>query len=165
MGCAMTSLVEVELQRTDWSGVREAAGPATAIPEAIRSLLGAATPEETQPPYWKLENHVVLQGQLFEAAAVVVPVLLAALVDERPRHVRIALLDLLFQIVSGEPHLDEIERGVENLTETCRARAREGLWLLYREFLDGERDAALDVIEVLETDSARLLAFLEARPS
>jgi len=161
----MTSLVEVELQRTDWSGVREAAGPATAIPHAIRSLLIAATPEDVRPPYWELENHVVLQGQLFEAAADVVPVLLAALVDERPRHVRIAVLELLFQIVTGEPHVEEVERGNADLTETCRARAREGLWLLYRELVEGERDAARDVLQAVETDSARLMAFLEARRS
>jgi hypothetical protein len=157
--------VEVELQRTDWSAVREAAGSAEAIPDAIRSLLTAPGPEDVGAPYWELENHVVLQGQLFEAAAVLVPVLLAALADERPRHVRIALLDLLFQIVSGEPHVEEIERGNIDLTEMCRARAREGLWVLYREFLVGERDAARDVIELVETDSARVMAFLDARPS
>lgn len=161
----MTSSVEVELQRTDWSAVREATGSASGVPLAIRSLLAAPTPDEVRPPYWDLENHVVVQGQLFEAAAVVVPVLIAALLDDRPRHVRIAVLDLLFQIVSAEPHAEEIERGNLDLTETCRARAREGLWLLYREFLVGERDAALDVIEAVETDSARLMAFLDARPS
>lgn len=164
MGPVTPSLVELELARIDWPTVGEASGSAAAVPAAVRALLAAATPADVGEPYWELENHVVLQGQLFEAAALVVPALMASLVDERPRHVRISVLDLLFQIVSGEPHFEETERGVFGLTEICRDRAREGLWILYRELLDGERDAARDVIELVETDPDRLSSFLDADP-
>ena len=101
---------------------------------------------------------------MFDASVFLVSALVAALVDPRPRHVRIAVLDLLFQIVCGEPHEEEIARGNHDLTERCREAARQGLWILYRELLTGERDAARDVLEVIEHDSARLLTFLEKMP-
>lgn len=67
--------------------------------------------------------------------------------------------------MSGEPHAEEVERGNGDLTAICRARAREGLWLLYRELQLGERDAARDVIEAVETNPSRLMAFLDALES
>jgi hypothetical protein len=162
MGPMNISLVELELARTDWSTVLEASGFATHLPTAIRALLASPEPADVEAPYWDLENHVVVQGQLFEAAALVVPVLIAALLEERPRHIRIAVLELLFQIVNGQPHEEEIKRRNLDLTETCRMRAREGLWILYRELVHGERAAAKEVLEVIDVDRSRLMHFLES---
>lgn len=152
----MKSLVDFEINRVSWESLREIAGTSENIKYALIDLLGSSTPDEAEKIYWRLENHVVVQGQLFQVSEFVVPIILAALIDERPRHVKISLLDLLFQIVSGVPDDSEIALGNENLSEKCILKAREGLWLLYREFLYGEKISAQDVIEVIETDISRL---------
>lgn len=154
-------LVKSELDRPRWDQIREANGMAIKIPSALRELLAARSAEEVTRAYWKLENHVVVNGQLFESAAFVVPVLMAALVKfERPSFVRAGILELLFQIVHGEPHQDEIARGRVDLGDRCRQAAREGLWLLYREFLRETHVGAREVLGVLAPDKARLV-FLE----
>lgn len=54
----MTSLVGVELKRTEWSSIREAAGTSSGVPDAVRLLLDAATAADARAAYWQLENHV-----------------------------------------------------------------------------------------------------------
>ena len=151
-------LVEAEISRHPWSSLREANGFAAGIPSALRELLSAQTPAEVEEAYWRVENHVVVQGQLFEAAVATTQVLTAALVDEgRPGHVRIGILELLFQMVSGEAHESATARGAADLGEQCRSAAREGLWILYRELIAGEAAAAREVLDVIERERARLL--------
>jgi hypothetical protein len=151
-------LVEAELVRHEWSRIRESDGPATSIPIAFRELLASNSPDESTNAYWKLENHVVLQGSLFEAAAYIVPAICAALVDKsRARWVRIQLLGLLDQIVFGEPHPEEVARGLGDLAVRCQDAAREGLWTLYRIFQEGElSQTAGDIIELVDHDTGRL---------
>jgi hypothetical protein len=156
-------LVESELSRTDWSRVTEATGPATGVPLSLRELFSALSPDEVTRAYWKLENHVVVQGQLFEAAIHVVPVLLAALATpERPRFVRIGILELLFQIVNGVTHEDERNRGLGDIDARCKMAARYGLWLLYREVLVGEKAAAIEVLRAIDDNETRLSSFKQA---
>jgi hypothetical protein len=151
-------LVELELNRPNWDHIVESDGPATKIPGAIRELLAAATPEQAELAYWKLENHVVVQGQLFEAACFVVPIIMTALLqEERPRFIQISLLELLFQIVHGESHCEETARGLANLRDRCRAAAREGLWILYHAFINRNLVGAKEVIELIDKDTARLV--------
>ena len=158
---SVESLIEAELVRPDWTHIMEANGPATNIPSALRELVAANTPDEVRQAYWKLENHVVVQGQLFEAAVYVVPVLLAALLDtNRPRFVRIGILELLFQIIAGTSHEDEVRRGFADLGARCKRAAREGLWLLYREFFVGGLAGAKEIIQSIDEDTSRLV-FLE----
>lgn len=155
-----SSIAEREIARLQWERLREACGSAEQIPYALVEMLNAPNPEAVDAAYWKLENHVVVQGQLFEVAEFVVSVLMAALLEERPRHVRISILELLFQIVSGEAHEDEVSLGNADLAGKCQAKALEGLWVLYRELAFGERDAAQEILEVIEKDTARLKSFL-----
>jgi hypothetical protein len=52
------------------------------------------------------------------------------------------------------------------LAERCRAKAREGLWIFYKELVDGDgtdSEAAFEILERIETDSSRLEAFSIAR--
>jgi hypothetical protein len=150
-------LVEAELCRTDWNRVQEMGGCATETPHAVRELLDSRSPDDVKKAYWKLENHIVVQGQLFEAALYVVPVIVAALAKlERPSYVRIGLYELLFQIVNGEVDSEEATRGLENLGERCRELAREGLWIFYRDYFSAERDAAKEVIALLDRNTSRL---------
>lgn len=150
-------LVEVEVLRQDWSFLRQASGTADGIPDALRQLIWAQSPEEVQAAYWRLENHVVVQGQLFESAVSTTHVLMAALVSQdRPDFVRIGVLELLFQIVSGESDESEVARGLVDLGEQCRRAARAGLWLLYREMTEGQMDGAREVIAIIEHEPNRL---------
>ncbi len=145
----------------DWAALRVAGGLADKIPHALERLFRAKTPDEAESAYWGLENCVVVQGQLFEAAEDVVPVLLAALLEPSPSLVRISILELLFQIVSGDSHSEEPDVA---LGEKCRLRAREGLWVLYGELKSthfGWREAAAEIIEVIAPDSRRLPSFLQ----
>ncbi|MER6943869.1 hypothetical protein ABT294_07590 [Nonomuraea sp. NPDC000554] len=84
---------------------------------------------------------------------------MAGLLDEIARPARIGALDLLYQLVTGTPHPDEAESHPA-LGEECQKRAREGIWVIYRELLHGESDAAKDILEVIEDDTARLHSFL-----
>src|SRR6185503_1812628 len=98
-------LVDCELDRHDWSQFRECTGPATNIPTALRQLISAKTEQEADTAYWRLENHAVVSGGVFESSLPLVPAVLAALVDfDRLEFIRVWLLDLLFQIVNGYVH-------------------------------------------------------------
>lgn len=153
-------LFETELSRRDWSQIRDANGSADRIPHAIRDLVSARSPEEVDQAYWRLENHVVVQGFVFEAAPYTVSALVAALVKpDRPKFVRTGLLELLFQIVHGETHPEEKARGMGDLAEMCRDRAREGLWLLYRECLSDRDAGAIEVIQLVDSEADRLGSF------
>jgi hypothetical protein len=154
-------LAELELARWDWSRLRQATGPATHVPGSIRGMLRSTTPDELDEHYWELENHVVIQGRLFQAAPPVVSVVMAALTcSTRPSWVRIGLLDLLFQLVIGTSHENEIANGSHLLGATCKKAARHGIWVLYRELIEGERDAARDILDQVEEDRDRLSAVL-----
>lgn len=161
----MPSLAEIEIARTPWTTLRVMMGTAEHVPAALRQLLCAATPEEGEAAYWKLENRVVVQGQLYSSAEFVVPVLLAALLEPRPTHTRIGIMELLFQIVAGQSHEDEVLFGDADLGDRCRARAREGLWVRYAEMMHGMRDAAQEIIARIDTDPTRLDAFLKQLPA
>jgi hypothetical protein len=164
MRTSVDILVDAELERPDWNKIRDAGGMATKVPEALRAMLASESSEQVEGAYWKLDNVIAVQGQLFEAAAFVVPVLVAALLkSDRPIFVRVWLLELLFQIVNGEPHLEEEARGLGDLDKRCKDLAREGLWLVYREVFDKDTyNLACEIIRLLDDDNSRL-AFIEAR--
>jgi hypothetical protein len=149
-------LAEHLLAVIDWSRVRSANGDGLPIQHALGQLLSSETAEVAERAYWDIENHAFVQGELFEVSEACATVLIAALADSRETWVRVAVLELLFQIVSGQasakpgtPH---------DLLQRCRAVVREGLCLLLREAIAGQRDAALDVIDQLgEGAKARTL--------
>jgi hypothetical protein len=147
----MPGLGEREIELVAWGELREASGDAVQTASALRSLLSAQTPEEASAAYWQLENRIVVQGAVFEAAEAATAVVVAALAEPRPFHIRVAALELLFQILSGEPDATELARGNVHLVTRCRQRAREGLWVLIREFSSGlAADAAADVLRIID---------------
>lgn len=151
-------LVDATIARYDWRNVQESDGAAVGIPTAFIELLRSSGPEAAVKAYWKLENHVIVQGSLFEASVCVVSLIGAALAEPtRPKWVRIQLLELLFQIVTGESHPDEVARGVPDLGQRCRSEAKKLLWILYGIFQDGELwRAAREIIERVDDDDVLL---------
>ena len=152
-------LASAEIERVNWEGLRELNGSAAGVPDALRGLLCAQNNAEAEQFYWKIENHVVVQGRLYEAAEHVIPVLLAALLDGADRETTISVMEIIFQIVAGSTAEEEIERGNSQVVELCHLRAREGLWVIYRELAGGNRDAALEILEHIELDVERLDAY------
>lgn len=150
----LDTLVHATIARYDWNSIQESDGPAGAIPSAFIELLTSKDPEASVKAYWKLENHVVLQGSLFKAAVCVASLIGAALANgTRPKWVKIQLLELLFQIVSGESHPEAIARGNADLGTCCRNETRKFLWILYGLFQEGELwRAAREVIERVDVD-------------
>jgi len=165
------SLVEIELARTDWSKLRDIRSSygekivsADYVPSVISALLNAASLEEAEALEWKIDNHVFVQRQLFESAEYLVPVLIAALPETPQEYIRDTILRLMFEIVAGFPAQSEVALGNDDLAERCRAKTREGLWILYKLFVAGDepqRSIIYDVLEQVETDSARLEAFVK----
>lgn len=135
----------------DWRALRAASGNGERVGVGLSRLLSAPTHAEVEEAYWQIENHAVAQGSLFEAAETTVSVLVAAFADERPRHVRIAALELLFQCLNpgAGPAADGAPR---DIVERCHRAAREGAWGLVREAAVGERRAAVDVLNALGSD-------------
>jgi hypothetical protein len=135
------------METIDWSRLRSANGSGESVRHAIGQLLASDSGDSAQQAYWGIENHAFVQGELFEVSEACAAVLVASLADPRERWVRIAVLELLFQIVSG--HASSTPDTPRDLERRCHEAVREGLWLLLREVLTGERDAALDVLDHL----------------
>ncbi|MBT6485017.1 MAG: hypothetical protein HOK71_10125 [Planctomycetaceae bacterium] len=148
----MKKIAERLIELVDWPAERVITGSAKDVGQALRELLSAEDPDSAGTAYWKLENHVVAQGSVFQAAEAVTRVLVSAFANDRPEFVKIAILDLLYQILTGEPDTSEVELGNQELVQRCRLRAREGLWLFFRE-LEIPGDAAADVLNAITNDN------------
>ncbi|MBB5889178.1 hypothetical protein ACFFS4_30475 [Kutzneria kofuensis] len=166
----MLSAVSIELSRHDWGSLRTVHGTADGVPAAVAALVAATTEAEAEHIYSEtsLDNVVVVQGNLFEAAVPLVSVLCAALADEMPVAAHSEVLRLIAEIVRGDTHCSEIEAGRPDLPEQAQELARAGLWLFYRELLHGSAanaEYAEEILDYVETDRARYELFLaQARP-
>ncbi|MDP9023785.1 MAG: hypothetical protein M3N13_00230 [Candidatus Eremiobacteraeota bacterium] len=94
-------------------------GSAADIPAALIDLCHATTDAEADKAYWRIDNVVVVQGRLFEAAAATATCILTCL----PGTVGIArtrLLELLVQLGNGEPDPSELALGNVTLSDVVR---------------------------------------------
>lgn len=152
------------LSSIDWASLRTSSGTAENVPLAIETLVTADTEPSAREAYWRLDNEVVVQEQLFEAAPALVPVILALLAGPLSALARYHLIELLLQIGGGVPHEEALARGSTDLGDRCREHLREGLWLLYGMLMDESvdtRSAAVQLIADAETDRARLRQVLQ----
>lgn len=87
------------IDKTDWSQVRHATGTCTHVPRALHDL---CSEEESvrKAAYWRLDNHVIVQGDLYEAAPHVVRALVEILRGRVP--VRTMIYNLLVELANGE---------------------------------------------------------------
>ena len=149
-------LSEAAIRSVDWSSFRVATGSATNFGETLSQLLASRDAAETRGVWDRIENVVFSQDDVFSAAEPTVDVAFAALVDGPSRHVKVALIDLLFLLLHGESLEDP------SLQERCRQRALRGVWLLAREAAtetEKMRSSVLEVIELIDpgqADSLRL---------
>ena len=152
------------LNAISWENLHTSHGDASAVPAAVRLLAGAATREETDVAYWQLDNVVVVQGQVFDSALALIPVLLTLLGGELNDPISARVLDLLFELQGGDLHEDEIRRNNVSLGDRCTDALAGGL-PLYWESLGSEdalvRRTATDLIGSLEPDANRRTLALE----
>jgi hypothetical protein len=155
----LNALVQHQLETVDWSAQRVIAGRSGAdVPAAVERLLAASSDDEAEAAYWLLDNRVVVQGQLFQAALPLVDVLLAALAGPLPPIARVYVADLLVEIAKGVPDESELARGNGTLEDDVRRAARAGLWLIYSLCLDGDtrlRERGLFIADAIDADRGR----------
>jgi len=153
-------IVERLVERIDWHALRSATGQSGFVPGAVSELLGAATATEAEDAYWKLDNDVVVQGQMFESALWLVHPLLVALCLPRPAFVREQIANLLVEIGCATPHERELAAGGDPLLAArCADELRAGIATFYG-LLDDPvpmlRLGGLDLLDVTERDRGRL---------
>ncbi|MBX7244759.1 MAG: hypothetical protein K1X53_04630 [Candidatus Sumerlaeaceae bacterium] len=90
-----------EMDRMEWATFRTLSGDASHVPAAIRALI-SDIPAQRSEAYWKLDNHVVCQGDLYESAFYVCAAF-ANLLKTNVIHGRAEMYALLSEIVLGCP--------------------------------------------------------------
>lgn len=147
----------IESLRFDWKSLR-AAGTAEGVPAAIERLRDSQSPEEATRAYWQIDNTVVVQGALYEAAEWTVPCVLSVLPDCSPV-ARPRVFELLYQLATGGTHREEVQAGNPNLDDRCRAGVKLGMamYFYYLEHGDAEESGfCADLIEVFARDDREI---------
>jgi hypothetical protein len=131
-------------------------GDASGVPQALEALRVATAEEEARDAYWRIDNTVVVQGALFDAAlptaACVVTVLAASTSVARP-----FLLELLQQISDGEP-----PEGNQDLAVAINEEVRRGFGI-YAALLQYGNDFERELCVDLAVSCARGEADLQER--
>lgn len=96
--------VQSAMSKIRWETIRGNSGDCLKVPEAI-SLIRSGDPAQRKSAYWKLDNHIVVQGGLFEGAFYAIPFLLQICIGES-HDGRIEATNLLFEIAAGTSRFD-----------------------------------------------------------
>lgn len=151
MGFGEFLIDEIDWDQYDVCG----GGSARRLVPTLRSFINSASSEESMKLWFEIENVAFAQSTLYGAAEPVCDVAVAALADERTPNARLAIVELLRFVLSGDSLED---RG---LAERCRMRVQPGVWLLALEArtASGEdRSNALEVIRLVDPARADLVS-------
>lgn len=149
-----------------WASLAVIAGrTAEGIPGALRELC-SPNPDTRHKAYWRIDNYVVVQSDLFEAAWYVVPFLLE-IVESSISNGRCEVYDLLYEIGNGSAPSDSVitlgNATTQPLAIACRHAVRAGLPLYIRELQtsrDEVREKALALIMSLNDHEHTVLPSL-----
>lgn len=146
-------------ESVQWSELRLLAGTVENVPAAICDMLAATFERDAYAAFRRLDNWVVVQGQVQEAAPATARLLLSKICSGEGTQVGIGYaMDLVFELSYGDVHISEIERGNTELGNDCREIFREYLSCIIglAEGCAEERIllGVLDVVDRLETDQA-----------
>lgn len=153
------------IDKIEWEKLRQADGFATNVPSALRGLV-SDDPEVQRASYWKLDNHVVLQSDLFEAAYYVIPYLLEIVKMDQFIEKKY-VYDLLYEIANGyapDESLCVIDGQSVPLKTACRKAVSEGIDLYFSELKDNtspNRDKALELLVSLAKTESTILPALK----
>ncbi len=159
----MTSLNQCSEQDStiEWDKLRAIAGQnAGSVPDDIDRMLRAENEDDADSAYWMIDNHVVVQGQLFESALPTGRTVARAICEGNPTVFGLGrAFDLLVEIAAGESDYSEVELGNEHLGDACRDVLRPFV-PCFRRFVWSENDQALlgllDLLDILEPERERL---------
>lgn len=139
----------------DWAALRTAHGSAAHVPGALAGLRSDDEDIRTAA-YWQLDNHVVLQGNLFEAAPFVADELMRILKDEVSGPTKVLIYRLLFEIRNGyAPDFDTVTRDGRSvpLREACQQTVSTALQLYRVDLVAADaslREGAVDLLASME---------------
>lgn len=161
----MNVVTRALIDSVSWATLRTDSGSGADLPRAFADLAVATTPEGARAAYWRIDNEVVVQGELHEAALPALAVLLSMAATTPPDPVRRAVAELIQQIACGQARASEVELGNVDLAARCRALTGQATWLCYGWLADGDsqvRECALLTLHQVETDEARRAAVFGA---
>lgn len=159
-------LLTAMMAGTEWDRLRTVSGTASDIPRHFIDLLEAKDDKAARDAYWKLDNHVLVQGRAFSSAPALLPFALAAAsMDGLGAPARRWIVELVTEIALAKAHEDEpnpaeIERAIVDCLESST-------WLFYGLIADIDpriRCAGVELVSRYESDSRNLSAlasFLE----
>jgi hypothetical protein len=146
----------LELARHDWSSLRVQVGTAERIPEALLDLASAQSDADAERAYWKVDNHVVVQGALYPAA-IATASCAVALLPYCSFAGRAWLLELLVQLGNGETAPEAEATGDSNLQSRCAHECLAAL-AFYGHLLEhgsnAERFHAVDLLGICALEDA-----------
>ena len=154
--------------QTHWEGLRTASGTAEEIPAALTALR-SFDKKVRQAAYWKIDNHAVLQGDLYEAAPFVVRAVLDSLKVTSVANEE--FYDLLIEFANGyapETRVASVDGSEEPLLAATVRELAKGMALYWRD-LRGPRsgirkqvaDLLLALSERVELDAGKLRSALD----
>ncbi|MCZ2341661.1 MAG: hypothetical protein LC104_07670 [Bacteroidales bacterium] len=118
-----------EIERYDWAKLG-AVDSAAHVPSALIALCEAQSREQAEREYWRIDNHVMLQGSLFEAS---LPTASCAVIGVASctDHGLNWLLELLVQIAHGYESEQILASSYANFKIACLMEISKGYgWYL-----------------------------------
>ncbi len=154
------------LDDLNWSSYTQAHGNAEHIPDAIRNLISENATERYNA-YWKLDNYIVLQSDLYESAFYVIPFLIEILQSNFDLD-KGKIYDLLYEIANGSaPNSMTVEyKGkLTPLQVACRL-AIAGQINIYLDEIENvnsdSRVKALELVAILDECKEEILQRLQS---
>lgn len=134
----------------DWTNIRTAGPSAEFVPAAVLNLTNDDF-RTRDDAYATLENGVVQQSQLFEAAYYTVPLLIDLLERSTDDTGKDLVYDLLYEIGNGwaDDDITHPDGTTEPLREACRRAVREHLKLYPRDVTAEDETVRRRVLDVL----------------
>jgi len=151
MGHVIDQVTSV-MDETDWSALRCADGTADKIPERMLDLLRATVDEDADRAYWRIDNHVIVQGRYYDAAPpLIAPIGLALAGEGIAAPARRALAELLTELALGHPHEDESDPDVLRVqVQAGFGRLKDVLHRLQSDVDDRVREDARLILEAIQ---------------
>lgn len=133
-------------------------GSASGVPSALADLQAATSPMAANDAYWGIDNVVVVQGSLYEAAVPAAACAVLALYQSTPV-ARPFVLELLGQLGMGTADPSEVAAGNAHLQKQCIQQLSRGVamyFALLRSGTEDERSSCVDLLGLCGTEDASL---------
>ncbi len=151
-----------------WNKLSSANGTCGHYPEVFKDLV-SDDPKKREGAYWQLDNHAVLQGEIYEVAPYVVDILVGVLQSCQSCSGRARIYEFLIEIAYGDAMASAIScyPGKEvPLKEACNLALGQGIDIYLTDLEHEHREVRLKVSHLLLAYAGALknkVAFLKNR--